>query len=133
MNPDFTLIWPLSCLKDGNHLYFRYKEVRGWFDLPEFHSLLEKYAASKAKSPMEVTKLVGAHYYDGRATTRVMEGEQLERERDFEMALISAGIVPHYLAVSEKVKPASVSSSPAYRLAQKGVDVKFALDVLFHS
>ena len=21
MNPDFTLIWPLSCLKDGNHLY----------------------------------------------------------------------------------------------------------------
>ena len=20
MNPDFTLIWPLSCLKDGNHL-----------------------------------------------------------------------------------------------------------------
>ena len=23
MNPDFTLIWPLSCLKDGNHLYRR--------------------------------------------------------------------------------------------------------------
>ena len=21
MNPDFTLIWPLSCLKDGDHLY----------------------------------------------------------------------------------------------------------------
>ena len=20
MNPDFTLIWPLSCLKDGGHL-----------------------------------------------------------------------------------------------------------------
>ena len=20
MNPDFTLIWPLSCLKDGDHL-----------------------------------------------------------------------------------------------------------------
>ena len=21
MNPDFTLIWPLSCLKDGDHLW----------------------------------------------------------------------------------------------------------------
>ena len=21
MNPDFTLIWPLSCLKDGDHLF----------------------------------------------------------------------------------------------------------------
>ena len=21
MTPDFTLIWPLSCLKDGVHLY----------------------------------------------------------------------------------------------------------------
>ena len=23
MNPDFTLIWPLSCLKDGDHLCYR--------------------------------------------------------------------------------------------------------------
>ena len=23
MNPDFTLIWPLSCLKDGVHLSVR--------------------------------------------------------------------------------------------------------------
>ena len=23
MNPDFTLIWPLSCLKDEDHLCFR--------------------------------------------------------------------------------------------------------------
>ena len=24
MNPDFTLIWPLSCLKDGDHLWMRH-------------------------------------------------------------------------------------------------------------
>ena len=23
MTPDFTLIWPLSCLKDGVHLWLR--------------------------------------------------------------------------------------------------------------
>ena len=28
MNPDFTLIWPLSCLKDGDHLCSRYTTDR---------------------------------------------------------------------------------------------------------
>ncbi len=125
----------LMVFYDGNYfkqgqLYFRYKEDRGWFSLPELHGVLEKYVASKAKSPMEMTKLVGAHYYDGRATTRASEVDQLEKERDFEMALISAGIVPHYLALSEKVRPGSTPEDPEYILAQKGVDVKLALDVL---
>ena len=30
MNPDFTLIWPLSCLKDGDHLYSREEATRPW-------------------------------------------------------------------------------------------------------
>ena len=28
MTPDFTLIWPLSCLKDGVHLCFPQNPVR---------------------------------------------------------------------------------------------------------
>lgn len=120
---------------DGNYfkqgqLYFRYKEQRGWFSLPELHALFEKYVASKTKSPVETTKMVGAHYYDGRATTKAVDAKQLEKERDFEMALIGAGIVPHYLAVNEKPKPNSPVDNPEYVLAQKGVDVKLALDVL---
>ena len=114
----------------AGQIYFRYSEDRGWFSLPELHRTLEKYVASRAKSPVEVTKTVGAHYYDGRATTRAIEAEQLERERDFEMALISAGIVPHYLAVSEKMKPGAPEAEPEYVLQQKGVDVQLALDVL---
>lgn len=120
---------------DGNffkqgQIYFRYKDNRGWFSLPALHTVLEKYVAGKTKSPIEVTKVVGAHYYDGRTTTNVADAENLEKERDFEMALIGAGIVPHYLPVSEKLKFGSPSDSPAYILAQKGVDVQLALDVL---
>jgi len=51
-------------------VYFRYKEKRGWFSLPSLHDLFEKYVACKTKSPNELTKLVGAHYYDGRPTTK---------------------------------------------------------------
>src|SRR5271165_5098574 len=91
---------------DGNYfkqgqLYFRYQEKRGWFSLPELHSLFEKYVASKTKASSDVTKVVAAHYYDGRVTTNVADADQLEKERDFEMALIDAGIIPHYLSVSE--------------------------------
>lgn len=105
-------------------------ELLGWFSLPELHSVLEKFVAAQTKSPAEVTKMVSAHYYDGRATTKVVDGDQLEKERDFEMALISAGVVPHYLALSETLKPGSKQEDPDYTLAQKGVDVKLALDVL---
>jgi len=111
-------------------VYFRYKDNRGWFSLPELHGLFEKYVASKTKSPMETTKLVAAHFYEGRASTRAIETDQLEKERDFEMALISAGIVPHYLAASETLKPGSPTDTPEFWLAEKGVDVKYALDVL---
>ncbi|MCU0650589.1 MAG: NYN domain-containing protein [Gemmatimonadaceae bacterium] len=115
--------------KAGN-VFFRYKEKRGWFSLSELHSLLERYTASKAKSPTDLTKVVAAHYYDGRTTTSVADSAQLERERDFEMALISAGIVPHFLAVRETPKAGNGSDDVRYQLAQKGVDVQFAIDVL---
>lgn len=120
---------------DGNYfkqgqLFFRYKEKRGWFSLPELHSVFEKYVASKCKAPTDITKVVAAHYYDGRTTTTVATHEQLERERDFELALINAGIVPHYLPVSETAKPAGAGEEVKYQLAQKGVDVQLALDVL---
>ena len=108
-------------------IYFRYKEQRGWLSLRALHTLLEKYVAEKTGSPMEVTKVVEAHYYDGRATTNVADAAHLERERDFEMALIGAGIVPHYLPLSEKPR---TGPDQAYELAQKGVDVQLALDVL---
>ena len=120
---------------DGNYfkqgqLYFRYQEKRGWFSLPELHSLFEKYVASKTKASSDVTKVVAAHYYDGRVTTNVADADQLEKERDFEMALIDAGIIPHYLSVSETPKPGATTEEVTYKLAQKGVDVELAIDVL---
>lgn len=123
---------------DGNYfkqgqIYFRYKEKRGWFSLPELHNFFEKYVASKTKASSDVTKVVAAHYYDGRLTTNVALGDQLERERDFEMALIAAGIVPHYLPVSEIAKPGATNDQVTYKLAQKGVDVELAIDVLDHA
>jgi uncharacterized LabA/DUF88 family protein len=120
---------------DGNYfkqgqVYFRYKEDRGWFSLPELHSLIEKYVASKTKASSDIAKVVAAHYYDGRLTTNVAKPDQLEKERDFEMALIAAGIVPHYLPVSEKPKPGATADEITYTLAQKGVDVEMAIDIL---
>lgn len=120
---------------DGNYfkqgqLYFRYKEKRGWFSLPELHAVLEKYVAAKCKASTDTTKVVAAHYYDGRATTNVVSADQLQRERDFEIALIQTGIVPHYLPVNETPKPGSNPDEIKYQLAQKGVDVQLALDVL---
>ena len=130
MKPSRVMIFYDGGYFRQGQIYFRYKEQRGWFSLPELHTTIEKYVASKAKSPMEVTKVVGAHFYDGRTTTRASEADQLEKDRDFEMALISAGIVPHYLALKETPKVGGVGDDIAYKLAQKGVDVKLALDVL---
>ncbi len=44
---------------DGNYfkqgqIYFRYKEKRGWFSLPELHRLLEKFVATHHKQPLAV-------------------------------------------------------------------------------
>ncbi|MCI0564397.1 MAG: NYN domain-containing protein, partial [Nitrososphaera sp.] len=120
---------------DGNFLktgqvYFHYKEKRGWFSLPSLHHLFEAYVSEKSKTPADVTKLVAAHYYDGRLTTKVADKDQLVKDRDFEHALMNAGIVPHYLGVSEVAVPGSDSDDLRWRIAQKGVDVQLALDVL---
>ena len=108
---------------DGNYfkqgqIFFRYSENRGWFSLPELHALIEKYVASKTKSSMDITKVVAAHYYDGRLTTNVAQADQLEKERDFEMALIAAGIVTHYLPVTETPKAGAGTDDITYKLAQ---------------
>jgi len=118
-----------SFFKQGQ-IFFRYKEQRGWFSLPQLHLTLEKYVAQKAKSPIEMTKVVAAHYYDGRPSTRVADSSQLQKDRDFEMALINAGIVTHFLPLREIPRVPVNTDDIAYRLAQKGVDVKLALDVL---
>lgn len=115
---------------DGNffkqgQIFFRYKEKRGLFRLQQLHTLFEKYVASKSKSPLDVTKVVAAHYYDGRLTTNAANDDLLAKDRDFEMALITAGIIPHYLPVKETERP-----SGGISLAQKGVDVELAIDVL---
>ncbi len=130
MNPVRVMAFYDGAYFKAGQLYFRYEEKSGWFSLSALHKLLEKYVASQAKSPVEVPKLGGAHYYDGRATTKAIGAEQLEKERDFEMALISAGIVPHYLALVEKPKPDVTGDEPEFVLKQKGVDIKMALDVL---
>src|SRR5438093_412108 len=116
MNPIRVMVFYDGAYFKSGQMYFRYKEKRGWFSLPELHNTIEKYVASKAKSPMEVTKVVGAHFYDGRATTNVADHDQLERERDFEMALISAGIVPHYLTLSERQKSNTTSGEVEWTL-----------------
>jgi uncharacterized LabA/DUF88 family protein len=119
-----------SYFRKGN-VYFRYSdEKRGWFSFSGLHTLLERYVAEKAKTPNEVTKVVSAHYYDGRMTTNVAKSDQLERERDFELSLISAGVVPHYLPLKEKEKPSPPGEDVRYELAQKGVDVHIAIDAL---
>jgi len=120
---------------DGNffkqgQIYFRYSEKRGWFSLSSLHSIFERYVAAKSKSSSDITKVVAAHFYDGRMTTTVAETDQLEKDRDFEMALVAAGIVPHYLPVKETPKATSGSEEVRYSIAQKGVDVQLALDVL---
>lgn len=115
--------------KQGN-IYFNYKERRGWFSLPELHTFLERFVAPLHSSSAELTKVVGAHYYDGRTSLKASTPELLERERGFEMALIDAGIVPHYLPLRETENRNAAEDEPRFKLAQKGVDVELALDVL---
>lgn len=111
-------------------LYFRYKEKRGWFSLPQLHDFFEAYVAAKCKAPTDVVKVVAAHYYDGRMTTDAAAADQLEKDRKFEMALMEAGIVTHYLPLSEKKIEGTDEEEAKYRLAQKGVDIELAIDVL---
>ncbi len=118
-----------SYFKQGN-VYFRYKEKRGWFRLPALHSLFERHVAEATKTSLHMTKVVSAHYYDGRATAKVSDGDQLGKERNFEMALIDAGIIPHFQPIREMLQQSSPGADPEYALAQKGVDVEFAIDVL---
>jgi hypothetical protein len=110
--------------------FFRYKEKRGWFSIPRLHSLLEKYVAQKAKQPLELTKVVGAHHYDGRTSTAAARSDQLVNDRKFEIALIQGGVVPHYLPLRETPRQTSGADETQFTLSQKGVDVQFALDVL---
>jgi uncharacterized LabA/DUF88 family protein len=111
-------------------VFFRYgPDKRGWFDLQRLHSFLEQYVADKAKRSREITKVVSAHYYNGRATTNVADSLQLEKDRDFEMALMKVGIIPHYLPVAETARE-NGQGEMSYKLAQKGVDVELAIDVL---
>jgi uncharacterized LabA/DUF88 family protein len=115
--------------RQGN-IYFRYKEKRGWMSLPELHSTFEKFVAKQTKADPDVTKVVAAHYYDGRTTTQAAKPDQLEKERDFELSLVAAGLTPHYLPVRETPKAGAAGSEPQFTLAQKGVDVNIAIDVL---
>jgi len=117
-----------SYFKAGN-IFFKYKEKRGWFSLPALHTFLVRYISQKEKVPVELTKVVQAHYYDGRMSTDAALTDQLEKDRDFELALIDAGIVPHFLPVRETQKDAN-NPAAGYSLSQKGVDVNIALDCL---
>lgn len=114
----------------AGQIYFRYQENRGWFSIPALHGLIEKYVAQKAKEPQEPSKVVGAHYYDGRTSVQAADIEQLQNERRFELALIQGGVVPHYLPVRETPKAGAGAEERQFTLAQKGIDVQYALDVL---
>lgn len=123
--------------KQGN-LYFRYAKDRGWMSFAQLHRLLERYLAEQITGEGQVgrvrqagqVRIVEAHYYDGRATTRAADDYQLRKDRDFEMSLVDAGIVPHYLPLREKRRRGVGDEPPRYELSQKGIDVELALDVL---
>ena len=60
----------------------------------------------------------------------MVDKERLRRDRDYEMALIAAGIIPHYLPLNERQLNSGATEDLKFKLAEKGVDVKLALDVL---
>ncbi|MEE9296245.1 MAG: NYN domain-containing protein [Phycisphaerae bacterium] len=122
-------------LYDGAHFirgrtYFRHYMGQGWIDLSELHRFLSTEAANRIGTSPKLTKIVQAHFYDGRASTRAVNGRSLEKERRFEMELLKTGIVPHYLPLIEKAKPATHPGDQAYELSQKGVDVALAVDAV---
>ncbi len=115
--------------KQGN-LFFRYARERGWMSFTQLHRLLEKHLARRLELAPSTVRICEAHYYDGRATTRAADDFQLRKDRDFEMSLIDAGIVPHYLPLREKRRRDVGEEAPRFELSQKGIDVELALDVL---
>ena len=104
MNGSRIMVFYDGAYFKAGQVWFRYKDERGWFSIPELHGLFEKYVAQKAKEPLEPTKVVGAHYYDGRASVQAIEVDQLKADRGFELALIQGGVVPHYLPTRETAK-----------------------------
>lgn len=118
----------------AGNVYFRYHKdkrgrQRGWIDFSELHALLERYISKSEKVPVEFTKVVQAHFYGGRVSTEAARDGQLEKERGFELGLVEAGVVPHFLSVRETPKD-ETDPDKGYRLSQKGVDVNIALDCL---
>ena len=111
-------------------IYFRYKERRGWINLLEFHRILERYVAAKVTVSPDLIKVIAAQYYDGRPATKGATSEQLEKDRDFELALLNAGITTHYLPLIEGQKVGNKRDESKPHLMQKGVDVQLAVDVL---
>ncbi|MBM4437711.1 MAG: NYN domain-containing protein [Actinobacteria bacterium] len=111
-------------------VYFRYKERRGWMNLVVMHRLIEAYVASQSGTPPDLTRVVAAQHYDGRAPSKLVGPERLDKERDFELALIRAGITPYYLELTEAPVQASETEDQGCQLIQKGLDVQIAIDVL---
>ena len=65
MNPDFTFIWPLSCLKDGDHLSvaFRHRDLAHPWSAP----LAEQPVAlgeSLSESLHDPRDLIRSHLHD---------------------------------------------------------------------
>lgn len=113
--------------RKGN-VYFRYKERRGWFSLPGLHRLLRGYVARQANVDERSAKVVDAHFYGGRVPTHATTDDQLRKDRDFEMALMDAGIQTHFLALRER--PVYGSDELRVEFSQKGVDVAITIDAL---
>ena len=127
--PRLTVFYDGGYFQQGQ-VYFRHKERRGWIKLTEFHHLLERYVAAKVDLAGDTVRVVGAHYYDGRAAAKATRSEQLVLDRDFELALIHAGITPHYLPTAEGPRGSTQADESRPQVIQKGVDVQLAVDAL---
>jgi hypothetical protein len=118
-----------SYFKQGQ-IYFRYRERRGWINVLEFHRILERYVAAKVAVSPDLIKVIAAHYYDGRPATKGTTPDQLEKDRDFELVLLNAGITTHYLPLLDGPKGGAKRDESKPHFIQKGVDVQLAVDVL---
>jgi len=119
---------------DGGHVRCGQAPSRGGgtgrLDLAALQTSFGRWVADKTGSPPEVTMVVGGHYYDGRASTRVADNEHLENERNFELALKRAGIEPHYSPLREQWNGCAANGEPEYEVSQKGVDTALIVDAL---